>query len=163
VLSGQPEEAIKRLEPLAEEGSADLGVLLWYLAWAYLCIDDEKHIRQAAETAERAVHWGQSHADDLASAVWVQGMVLIRQGRDEEATGVLSEGLALARSMPYPYREACILEQMGILQQQRDDPEQAQARLEEALAIFRRLGAKKDIERTEQTQVVLDRTTDPAS
>jgi tetratricopeptide (TPR) repeat protein len=163
VLTGRPEEAIKQLEPLVKEGSADLTSSLSCLAWAHVCINDEKHLQQAAETAERAVNLAQGHAEVLVSAVWVQGMVLIRQGCSEEALRVLTAGLALTRSMPYPYWEACILEQLGILAQQRADPEQAQARLEEALAIFRRLGAKNDIERTEQTQVVLDRTTDPAS
>jgi Tfp pilus assembly protein PilF len=86
----------------------------------------------------------------LADALWVQGMVLIRQRRNQEAQGVLSEGLERACSMPYPYMEARILEQMGLLETQRDQPELARARLEEALAIFRRLGAKKDVERLER-------------
>jgi tetratricopeptide (TPR) repeat protein len=162
VLRGGPEGAIRRLEPLVQEGHAH-PELLPHLAWAYLCIDDGEHLQQAAAAAERAVSQRQKQPVFLVEALWVQGMVLIRQGRDEEATGVLTKGLALVRSMPYPYREACILEQMGILAQQRDDPEQAQARLEEALAIFRRLGAKKDVERTEQAQAALDRSTDPAS
>lgn len=51
--------------------------------------------------------------------------------------------------MPCPHGEARVLVQMGVLQMQRGEPEQARERLEEALAIFRRLGAKKDIEQTE--------------
>jgi adenylate cyclase len=147
VLEGQPEEAIKRLEPLADEEHATLTWLLPTLAWAYLRLDDEKHIRLAAEVAERAVARARESPCYLAGALQVQGMVLIRQGRNEQALRVLSEGLARARSMPCPYVEARILEQLGILQTQRGEPEQARARLEEALAIFRRLGAKKDIER----------------
>jgi tetratricopeptide (TPR) repeat protein len=162
VLLGRPEEAIQRLEPLAAEENVRPG-LLPPLAWAHLCIDDDRHLQQAEGIAERAASRGRKQPGYLADALWVQGMVLIRQGRDEEATSVLAEGLALARSMPFPYMEARVLEQMGILQQQRADPEQAQARLEEALAIFQRLGAKKDVERTEQALAALDRTTDTAS
>jgi hypothetical protein len=51
----------------------------------------------------------------------------------EDAQTVLEEGLGLARSQPYPYAEARILEQMG--------------KPSEALAIFTHLGAQKDIER----------------
>lgn len=63
-------------------------------------------------------------------------MVLQRQGREDEAHTVLTEGLGLARALPYPYAEARVLEEMG--------------RAEEALAIFRRLGATKDAGRLEQ-------------
>lgn len=71
----------------------------------------------------------------LVDALRVQGMVLLNQEQREEADRVFQEGLDVARSLPYPYAEARILEQMG--------------KTEEALAIFRRLGAEKDSERIE--------------
>lgn len=83
-------------------------------------------------TAERAVARERQQSGFLADALWIQGMVLVRQAEAERA---LDEGLKLAVSQPYPYAEGRILEQMG--------------RMEEALAIFQRLGAKKDIERIE--------------
>jgi Flp pilus assembly protein TadD len=83
-------------------------------------------------------------------------MVLIRQARHEEAERVLSEGLTRARSMRDPYFEARILGQLGVLQQQRGELDQARERLREALAIFRRLGAKRDVEWTEQALATLD-------
>jgi tetratricopeptide (TPR) repeat protein len=149
MLEGRPEVAIKNLEPLVAQEDANPW-LLQQLAWAYLRVDEEKHIQQAAGLAGRAVSWAQKRPGLLADALWVQGMVLIRQRRNQEAQGVLSEGLERACSMPYPYMEARILEQMGLLEKQRDQPELARARLEEALAIFRRLGAKKDVERLER-------------
>jgi adenylate cyclase len=147
VLKGRPEAAIKRLEPLVKVDKRD--DMLAYLAWAYLCIDDETHIEMAAAVAERAVSQGRKTPGVLAEALWVKGMVLIRQGRNDEAQGVLTEGLALARSMPHPYLGARILVQLGVLQKQRGEPEQARERLEESLTIFRRLGARKDVEQVE--------------
>jgi hypothetical protein len=74
--------------------------------------------------------------------------LLRRLEPQQEAAAVLEEGLELARSLPYPYAEARILAELD--------------RLEEALAIFRRLGARKDIERTEQELAALEPTADPA-
>jgi tetratricopeptide (TPR) repeat protein len=162
VLEGRPEEAVKRLEPLIAEEHLWRAWILPRLAWAYLCLPDEKHLQQAAETAERAVARGRELPGFLADALWINGMVLIRQGRHDKAQQVLSEGLALARSMPFPYMEARILEQLGILQTQRGEPEQAQTRWEESLAIFQRLGAKKDVERLESERAALGRSADPA-
>jgi len=67
--------------------------------------------------------------------------------------------VSLARSMPYPYAEARALETHGMMATRKitqrvsgfeGEPEHGRQRLEQALAIYRRLGAKKDVERTEQ-------------
>jgi hypothetical protein len=57
--------------------------------------------------------------------------------------------------MPYPYGEARALRVHGYLHRQKGEPQQARERLEAALAIFRRLGARKDIEQTEQMLAAL--------
>jgi len=92
-------------------------------------------LSRAAELGVRAVERARKTGEILAlvDALRVLGMVLVQQGQLEEAGMVFDEGLALARSLPYPYAEARILVEMGAL--------------DEALAIFRRLGAVKDIER----------------
>jgi class 3 adenylate cyclase/tetratricopeptide (TPR) repeat protein len=150
VLEGRPEEAINRLEPLAEQEDAGLAWILSPLAWAYLARDEEEQIRRAEETAERAVARGRQQPGFLADALWIKGMVLIRQGRHEDAERALDEGLKLAGSLPYPYAEARILHQLGLLEQRRGEHRQARQHLEEALAIFQRLGARKDRLRTEE-------------
>jgi hypothetical protein len=81
--------------------------------------------------------------------------VASRQGRWEEATAAAEAGLALTRSLPYPYVEARTLWAHGLLHVQKGEPEPAREELEAALAIFRRLGARKDIERTEQLLTAL--------
>jgi hypothetical protein len=58
--------------------------------------------------------------------------------------------------MQYPYAEARLLQVYGQLHAQQGDHEPARARLGAALAIFRRLGARKDIERTEHLLAALD-------
>jgi hypothetical protein len=105
------------------------------LAWALLEAGAETRAGAlAGETLARARAQGERLA--LVDALRVQGMVLRRQGHTDEAAGVLAEGLALARSLPYPYAEARILAELGMR--------------EEALTIFQRLGAREDVERTKQ-------------
>ena len=53
--------------------------------------------------------------------------------------------------MPYPYAEAKILREYGMLHVRAGEPEPARKRLSEALEIFRRLEANKDAERTGRT------------
>lgn len=77
-------------------------------------------------------------------------MVALRQQYWEEATTALEEGVALARSMPYPYAEGRLLHVYGQMHIQKGEPALARERLEAALAIFQRLGARKDIEQVEQ-------------
>jgi hypothetical protein len=52
--------------------------------------------------------------------------------------------------MPYPYAEARLLHVCGRLHIQKGEPEAARERLEAALAIFRRLGARVDVALAEQ-------------
>jgi hypothetical protein len=91
----------------------------------------------------------------LTEALQVQAMVRIKQGRWDEAERALEEGLSLARGMPYPYAEARLLHVCGALHLQKREPEPGRQRLEEALAILRRLGALRDAERVAQAVVDL--------
>jgi tetratricopeptide (TPR) repeat protein len=150
VLEGRPEEAMNRLEPLVEQEDADLEYILSPLASAYLAQDEEEQVRRAEETAERAVALGRQQPGFLADALWTKGMVLIRQGRHEEAERALDEGLTLAASQPYPYGQGRILYELGLMHHEREAPQRARECLEQALAIFQRLGARPYIERTER-------------
>jgi hypothetical protein len=51
--------------------------------------------------------------------------------------------------MPYPYMEARTLQVSGLMHRQRGERRQARETLAAALAIFRRLGARKDLGQTE--------------
>src|SRR5207247_811772 len=92
----------------------------------------------------------QHHHVVLVDALRVQAMVATRQGCWAEAQDALQEGLALVRSMHYPYAEARLLHVCGAMHAQKGEPGPARERLEAALALFRRLGAPRDVERVEQ-------------
>jgi len=127
----------------------DVSALLPRLVWARLELGD---MEQAAETAREGVDRAraQSHRIALADALWVRGMVASRQEDWESAGQALEEGLEVARAMPYPYAEARILETYGVMRQTRGEVGTAREQFEAALAIFTRLGARKDAERVER-------------
>jgi hypothetical protein len=58
--------------------------------------------------------------------------------------------LALTREIGLPYIEAQLLHDYGQLDLKRGNNQQARTRLEAALAIFQRLGARPDVEVVEQ-------------
>jgi putative transposase len=79
-------------------------------------------------------------------ALQVKARLLTQQDRWEEAAAILHGALAQAQAMPYPYAQARLLQVQGRLHLQRGESDLARARLDAALAIFRRLGAHKDVE-----------------
>lgn len=72
-----------------------------------------------------------------------------RAERHEEARSAFEEALALARQLPYPYAEARLLTALSSVEDKEEDAAGARKHQEEALAIFRRLGAKKGVEHAE--------------
>jgi tetratricopeptide (TPR) repeat protein len=128
--------------------------LLPYLALAQLELGE---VDQAGAIAGEAVRLATEQHERLrlVDALRVQGMVLTRVGQSGEAAGILEEGLELARSLPFPYAEGRILYQLGLLDQERGQYQQARQHLEEAQKFFHRLGARKDMGRTEQALVEL--------
>jgi tetratricopeptide (TPR) repeat protein len=157
VLEGQPDAAVARLVPLLDRPGLeefDVTYFLPVLAWAYLELGDlaqaEQVIGQALRRA-RAEQLGLM----LVDALRVQALVAARQGRPAEATQALDEGMALARAMPYPYAEARQLELSAGLRRDGGKTGAACEQLEAALCIFRRLGARKDVEHTEQQLAAL--------
>jgi tetratricopeptide (TPR) repeat protein/transcriptional regulator with XRE-family HTH domain len=157
LLAGHPEPAHARLAlwlnpdvPEEEEVTS----LLPLMGWALL---DLGEVDEAAEVAGRAVAWARDQGRQvlLVDALRVAAMVATQQGRWEEAEGACQEGLSLARQMGYPYGEARLLQVYGEVQAQMGQRGPAADRLEAALAIFRRLGARKDVERTEHLLAAL--------
>ena len=61
----------------------------------------------------------------------------------------------VARSVPYPYAEARLLHAYGAMHALKGEQDQAPERLDAAMVIFRRLGARKDVERVEQELAAL--------
>jgi tetratricopeptide (TPR) repeat protein len=154
---GRPHAARARLVPLLDRPGleeTDVTGLLPTLAWAYLEVGA---VTQAAAVSAQAIRRLRAENDrvGLVNALRVQALVSIGLERWDKAEASLQEALALAQRMPYPYAEGRLLSVYGLLSARRGEQEAARERLEVALAIFRRLGARKDIERTEQALSML--------
>jgi transposase len=152
LLAGHAEQARTRLLPVLGGLRREDWVippLLARLAWVQVELGD---LTEAEATVAQAIRRAQAmtYRVALADALRVQAMVFTRQHRWLAAAHRLEEGLTLARRMPYPYAEARLLHVYGLMHAQKGEPERARERLEAALAIFRRLGARKDAERMEQ-------------
>jgi transposase len=113
----------------------------------------------------------------LVEALRVQAMIALRQERRlardglravgdqslwEVAEHSLDEGLALARELPYPYAEARLLHVSAQMHIQRGELEPARARLEGALAVFRRLGARQDTAQVDRALASLSQNPSPS-
>jgi class 3 adenylate cyclase/tetratricopeptide (TPR) repeat protein len=159
LLAGQPEAARDRLTPLVGVETESQASVLATLAWAYLACSQRE---EALATAHVAVELSRrpSWRVYLPESLGVQGMILAEHERWEEAERVFEEAIAVAHSMPYPYAEARALAEYGVMRCQQGEPQQGRERLEAALAIFRRLGALKDIERTQRALAEPDRSAD---
>jgi class 3 adenylate cyclase/tetratricopeptide (TPR) repeat protein len=161
VLQGRAEAARSRLEPLVAGDDPYLVPMLATLARAYLELGE---MDRSVETVQR----GLTIARERQIGLWapdvlrVQGMILARRGRWEEAEETFREAVSLAHTMPYPYAEGRALYERGMMHVRREDPQAASQSLQDALAIFRRLGAQKDLELAEQALAALDRSADPA-
>jgi tetratricopeptide (TPR) repeat protein/transcriptional regulator with XRE-family HTH domain len=152
VLEGQAEAVRTRLTLLLERSDLwprDIVAAQATLAWAHLelnAVTEAEALALQASTRARAAHYSLT----LADALRVQAMVLIRQERWMAATDALEEGLALAWRIPYPYAEGRLLRVYGQMFMARAEARPALERLEAALAIFRRLGARRDAEQADQ-------------
>jgi tetratricopeptide (TPR) repeat protein len=152
LLMGHPDAARARLAPLLDHPNlreSEVTELLSTLAWAHAELDE---IARADDVVAQALACAQARINRLAmvDVLRVQAMVATRQKRWAEAEHALEEGLALARSMPYPYAEARLLHVYGQMLAAKAEPVSARERLEAALALFQRLGARRDAEWTEQ-------------
>jgi transposase len=158
LLDGRPNAARARLEPLLAPpglqesvvtGLPSTLLLRTTLAWAHLERGAAAEAAAATSlTIARATALG--YRLPLVEAWRIQGMVCTRAGRWDEARRAFADGLALARSLPYPYAEARLLHMNGLLHVQMGEPAPARAQLEAARALFARLGARTNAVQVEQ-------------
>jgi tetratricopeptide (TPR) repeat protein len=142
-----PEAALARLTPLLKfPGLEHSATLLAPLAEALTQLGREAEAESAvAEAITRAT--ADDDRIDLAHALRASAALAIRQQRWEDALHTLGQAVDLAREMNYPYGHADYLSMYGSVFKQRGAVEEARQWFQEALTIFRRLGAKKDVER----------------
>jgi tetratricopeptide (TPR) repeat protein len=152
LIQGRAEDAPARLQPLLDRpGLQEEQVtrILPCLGSAYLELGD---MRRAEETLVKGLGRArrQNHRLALVDLLRVQGVLRSRQSRWEEAEQAFREAMSLARSMSYPYAQARALYERGWMYGRKGDPAPAQEWLEEALQIFRRLGARPYVHLTEE-------------
>jgi len=158
LLEGRAEGALARLQPLLDRLGPEAQyttVLLPTVAWAHLEAGDRV---RAEEIAAQAVGLARARSNHwiLVDGLCIQGMLRAQQTRWSEAEQAFEEAVSLAHGMPYPYAEARALQEWGMMYLQQGARRLGRGRLEQALALFRQLGARWYIERTEQALANLD-------
>jgi tetratricopeptide (TPR) repeat protein len=86
----------------------------------------------------------------LAELKAIDAVRLVQTGHLSEAEAVFDEALSLYHDITYPYSEAHVLFDVGHMWEARGDVQRAQAAFQAALDIFRRLGARPRVVRTEE-------------
>jgi class 3 adenylate cyclase/tetratricopeptide (TPR) repeat protein len=84
-----------------------------------------------------------------AEALRMYGIVLSAQGWWEESTQTFEQALSMARTIHQPYAEARTLHAYALSYLQRGESPRAEGLLQQALRIYRRLGAVPDTRRAE--------------
>lgn len=159
---GHGEAALSRLLPLLDRPGLeewDVDLLLPRVAQAYAQLGD---LERAESEATRAIDRARSRRErlPLGDALRSQARVLRCRGRTAEARSALDEALDVIKAMPYPYAEAQVLCDQAALRVDTADAWDARQLLEEARDIFRRLGAAKDVDRTQRALTrITERTT----
>jgi tetratricopeptide (TPR) repeat protein len=155
LLRGQPEAAYERIHSFLSQpqlATADpLYVADAYPLYAKVSLAAGHHERaEEISAAAVALNRQANLLVALCEALWVRGMVLASQARWQEAESHFEEAVSIARSLPHPRQEALALHEYGAMLVASDQAERGRARLEEALTVFRRLGARLDADRTER-------------
>jgi tetratricopeptide (TPR) repeat protein/DNA-binding XRE family transcriptional regulator len=150
LLDGRPEAAHALLmAQLRDPGPGQVPHCLpSLLAWVQLELGN---VPVAAEQIARAVSdlRGTQRPYELPEALRVQALISTRQGRWSAAQGSLDEALSLTVACP-PRMEARLLHAYGQLYAAKGEPAAAREKLEAALTLFHRLGARRDSTRVEQ-------------
>jgi hypothetical protein len=125
-----------------------------YLVQAQLELGE---VREARRLALQVVRYARTKGELglLGIALLVHAMVATRRGCWQEAERALEEGLAIGWRWSSEAGDggAPFLEAYGQWHAAKGEPERAREKQESALAMFRRLGARRDIERVEQLLV----------
>ncbi|MBV9280534.1 MAG: hypothetical protein JOZ41_10670, partial [Chloroflexi bacterium] len=66
------------------------------------------------------------------------------------AQSVFGQALSEARDIPFPFGEARVWYEYGMMEARRGHRDEARNHLESALSLFQRLGARGEVERTER-------------
>ena len=158
ILEGHAEAARVRLEGVLDlPGLSEIDTVMVHVVLAWSCLELRNEV-WAEELAGDAVRVAEARENQrvLIDALRVEGMVLTRLRHPEQACRSFKRVLAMTDDATYPYPRARALYEYGMMLMPQGEKSQARARLMEALGVFQRLGARKDMERTQQALVLLD-------
>jgi tetratricopeptide (TPR) repeat protein len=156
ILRGRSESARDRLERLIRENATNQAEILATLAWSYLELGQLEQAEDASKQAVATATAGQQRFY-LIHALRVQGMVLTRQQRWDEAHQALERAVGLADMISSPHARGRALYELGRMHRAKGERETARARLNDALAIFRDLGAVEDAKQAEGLLLDIER------
>jgi tetratricopeptide (TPR) repeat protein len=116
---------------------------------AYLALGETD---RAEEILARGMAEAGAQDNQLARLRWLQlqGSILAKRGDTEGSLRSFVEAVTSARTMPHPYEKARAMYAWGTALSESGDPGAGREQLEQALAIFRRLGAGPEADRTER-------------
>jgi tetratricopeptide (TPR) repeat protein len=155
LFEGRPDSALLRLTPLLQTPRFETPLdhrALQIAARAYLAVENTEAARALSQSG---LEHARGQTNVLAVLGWlpVLAAVAAAAGDREEAEAHIREALALAVEMGLRHEEARIRQALGELRGNREE-------LEEALQIFRALGARPEAERVERS-LALDYTSNP--
>lgn len=157
LAGGRPAEAAVRLTPLFDRPGLEEWQVTEMLPTLVCAQMELGELERAASTAADAMRRARRQRNRLAlvEALRVAGLVATRQRRWQHAAAALTEAVALAREIGYPYGEARVLHTAGLFATARGEEKAAREHLTAALAICVRLGAYGDAERIEDSPMQL--------
>jgi tetratricopeptide (TPR) repeat protein/transcriptional regulator with XRE-family HTH domain len=161
IRDGEPEAAVARLQPLVE--ARQKAGRPWYptvYAWAHLDAGNEQHA--ATILAAARAQSGTSSRPESPELLLQCARLAARQGAASDAVRDLEAGLQHVRSIGLPYEQALLLEEGARLLATQGELDRARERIAQALAIYNRLGAVPDTERSNRRLEELSRTTMPS-
>jgi class 3 adenylate cyclase/tetratricopeptide (TPR) repeat protein len=153
IAAGHEEEALARVEPIMGRLRQELASASFpILAEALVACGKTEEACKELETLRES-----GFAQDVGSSLYewkarvgiVSAQLAVLDERWEDAEREFQETLTTIRQRELPFWEARVLSAYGRFHSSRGETERARGQLEEALAIYRRLGAKPWIQRLE--------------
>ena len=152
LLEGRADPARTRVESVLGRLDPEEWQVLDALPTLAAAYEAGGNVSKAEQTIRKAIERARDRnvVLSLVPALVVRGRLMAAQEDWASAERDFEEAVHIAREMPYPYCEAQGLYEAGNACARRGDVQRARVSLEQALAIFQRLGAQPLVERTER-------------